>query len=398
MLSGDGEGVVLRARSSSAGVLSAFAVWGVFWGGWGALLPAVREASGATRAELGAALFAVALGALPAMLWMGRVVGRLGERAVAVTLAAFGAAIALPAAATSVPALGASLLVLGATSGALDVALNWSVAAMEARGGGRLFNKMHAAFPLGVVVASPAVGIARQGGANHRAILLVMAAVVLASAAINLRSPSARAGTASPRRPRVTPSFALLGVVGAAVLLVENAVEQWGAIHLEETLGAPPAVAGLGPGLYMAALFAGRVAAQRWGAEWSQGALVALTGAGAAAGAALAAIAPAAPVALAGFAVAGLGMAAGMPTLLAVAGRRVPEEAAGASISLLTTASYAGYLVSPPLVGTVADATSLRWAWALLAAVGVAIAAARAPLRRAGFLDAPAGAPRGPRS
>jgi len=59
-------------RRRVVGPLAAFAAFGTFWGAWGVLLPDVKEQAEASVAELGAALLAVGLAALPAMLATGR--------------------------------------------------------------------------------------------------------------------------------------------------------------------------------------------------------------------------------------------------------------------------------------------------------------------------------------
>src|ERR671932_1776198 len=75
-----------------------FAVFGGFWGCWGASIPAIRDQAGVSEAELGTALLFVGAGALPAMLASGRLVDRWGERATAVLLTVLGGAGILVAA------------------------------------------------------------------------------------------------------------------------------------------------------------------------------------------------------------------------------------------------------------------------------------------------------------
>ena len=49
------------------GPLAAFFAFGFFWGGWAALVPAIQDAVGASKGELGLALLFVAIGSLPSM-------------------------------------------------------------------------------------------------------------------------------------------------------------------------------------------------------------------------------------------------------------------------------------------------------------------------------------------
>ena len=58
------------------GPLAAFFSFGCFWGGWAALVPAIQDAVGASKGELGLALLFVGFGSLPAMLVADMITGR----------------------------------------------------------------------------------------------------------------------------------------------------------------------------------------------------------------------------------------------------------------------------------------------------------------------------------
>jgi MFS family permease len=82
-------------------------VFGLFWGAWGAALPAVQVRSGSTDGELGAALLMIGLGALLSMRLTGRLVDRFGAGVLPVVMTVFAAAGVLPAFAGSPAALSA---------------------------------------------------------------------------------------------------------------------------------------------------------------------------------------------------------------------------------------------------------------------------------------------------
>ena len=84
----------MRPRTSRTSVLLGFAALGVFWGAWGAALPAVQRRSGATDAELGLALLLVGVGALVAMRATGVVIDRVGPRLTPISVGLFGLAAA----------------------------------------------------------------------------------------------------------------------------------------------------------------------------------------------------------------------------------------------------------------------------------------------------------------
>jgi len=245
----------------AGGPLAAFAAFGVFWGVWGVLLPGVKEQTGASVAGLGAALLAIGLAALPAMLLTGRIVDRVGTAVLVPALVLFGAAVVLPGLAGSVWQLGLALVLVGAASGALDVVINVAATGIEASGGPRIIQIAHALFSAGFLVGAVVVGLARQAGAEPLPILLGTAAVLFATAAHNRGHPRV-SRRAVKRRLVFSRRLAVLGALCAVAFVVESGIENWSALFLETEHGASPAAGGLGPGLFAAAMVAGRTLGQ----------------------------------------------------------------------------------------------------------------------------------------
>ena len=365
----------MRAR----GPLAAFTVFGVFWGAFGVLLPALKEQTGATVTELGVALLFLSVAGLPAMVVAGRAADRLGPRAVAPALLLFGAAVTLPGLAHSVPQLALALLFVGAASGMLDVAINVAATGREASGGHRIMQLAHALFSAGFLLAAVAVGVARELGVGPLPVLLGTALGLFAVAALNRGEPV----TPSRRRDRrlvMSRKLLLLGVLCAIAFVVESGIEHWSALFLERELEATPAVSGLGPGLFAAAMVAGRLLGQALDVRVGDRVLLVAGAVLAGGGLALAAGAPSVPIALTGFAIGGAGISVAAPTFFGAAGRSADEAERGSSVASVTTIAYLGFLTGPPLIGTVSGALDLRAGFALLAGISAALAVAAASL------------------
>lgn len=345
----------------------------MFWGTWGVVLPDVKEQTGASVAALGATLAVISVAALPAMLLTGLAANRAGARLVAPSLLAFAAAVVLPGFAQSVPHLAVALIFVGAASGALDVAINVAATAIEAAGGGRLIQIAHALFSAGFLVAAVLVGVARNAGAEPLPILAGCAAVVAAVAALN-RKPAVLVAPPERRRLRVSRRLVLLGALCAVAFIVEGGMENWSALFLERELDASPALAGLGPGLFAAAMVAGRTLGQGLEVRLGDRLLLASGGLVAAAGLSLAAAAPAIPVALAGFVLGGAGVSVAAPILFGAAGRGATDSERGSAVASVTTVAYLGFLAGPPLIGAVSGAAGLRVGILVLAAIAVLLA------------------------
>jgi len=361
------------------GLAAAFGVFGLWWGAWAACLPAVRRATGATPATLGLALLAVSLVALPTMILVGRVADRLAGRLVAPSLAAFALAGALPALAGGVPTLALLLALVGASTGALDVAVNAAAADLESHRGVRVMDGLHAFFSVGVLCGGVAGGLARRAGASPREILLG-AAVAAAVAAIANRGGERGHQQAAPPGPSLVRQLVGVGVILGIAFVVESGLEQWSSVYLEDSLGSSPAISGLGPGLFAAAMATGRMLAQRT-SRGTAAARIVFAGVAAAAGIAIAVATHEPSIALLGLVTAGAGLALSAPTLFGEAGRIAGPGRRGAGISPVAVLSYAGFLIGPPLFGAVAGATSVRGGFILLGGTAVLLTVAAGRLR-----------------
>ena len=84
-------------------------------------------------------------------------------------------------------------------------------------------------------------------------------------------------------------------------------------------------------------------------------------------------------VLLAGFALAGWGIATVIPGAM-VAADSVPGLAPGAGLAVLNWVLRLGFLASPPLVGLIAEHVGMRWTVVPMLVGGVLIAALAGPL------------------
>ena len=313
------------------------------------------------------------------MLLAGRLADVFGARLVAVFLLFFGAVEWLPGLAHSVPMLVLFLAVVGIGTGLLDIAINAHAARLEALHGIRIMDGLHAAFSGGVLVGGISSGLLRRAGAHPAWILAGVGLLTALTALANLGPYPPLAPRR--RRARLARPLLIVGLVLALAFLVENGLEAWSALFLERTFDSSPAISGLGPGLFAGAMLTGRVLAQK--VEWpSVVGRMLVAGLAAAAGLALAATAQQAGVALAGFVIAGGGLALSAPTLFGLAGRVGGEGGRGAALSAVAILGYLGFVAGPALIGAVSGASSLRGGILFLCAVAVTLAACAPILRR----------------
>jgi MFS family permease len=230
---------------------------------------------------------------------------------------------------------------------------------------------------MGVLTGAVGAGIARGLGVRHEWILVAVA-VLIALTGLSAMTDDARLPVDDPTPGlRLARGLMLVGFVGAAAFIVEGGMESWSALFLERQLDAGPTLAGFGPGVFGAAMASGRFLGQALG-RFSDRVLLGGGALLAGLGCTLAALAPSPAFGLLGFAIGGIGVSLNAPIVFGFAARR-PD--AGTAVATVTTIGYLGLLVGPPLVGIVAQLTSLRVSFVVLAVIAAAVTGAATRLR-----------------
>jgi MFS transporter len=363
-------------RAARAAVAAFFALAGIALGSWVARIPAVQTRLGLDPGALGLALLGISAGAVVAMPSCGWLIARWGSRRVVETagLAAC-ALLILPPLAPNGWLLWLTLAAFGAAYGVLDVAMNTQAAAVEMRYGRPIMSSFHGVFSVGGLAGSAAAGFVASRGiapAPH----LIGVAIVLAAIALVARTrllpPSTDDAAGGPAFARPSRALAGLGAIAFCVLLAEGAIGDWSAVYLTSVLGAAAGVGAAGYAAFSLTMAAGRFAGDSLAARFGPVGLARGGGLLIALGMALTLLVDRANLAIAGFAVAGIGMAGLFPVAITAAGR-TPGVPAATAIAAVATLGYLGFLAGPPAIGMAAQAAGLRVGLGLVAALGVAV-------------------------
>jgi MFS family permease len=382
-------GETSRAR---AAITAFFAMDGFVFASWAVRIPAVKAAVGASPATLGIALLGVSAGAIATMALTGALCRRFGSaRVVMFTAPWLSLSLLLPAVARSAPALGLGLAVFGIGYGGLNVAMNSLAVDLVAVARRPIMPSFHAAWSLGGLAGSALGGLVAPAlgplphfaivGAAGLAVTAVCGRVILATplpvahAAPAATTPAGDGEHHPDRRAGAWRTVLLLGAIALCSTYGEGAVSDWGALHLRDDLGAAASLAAAGYAAFALAEACGRLAGSALLARLGQARVLVLGGLATCAGMIAAALSPALPLALAGFALAGLGVANAFPTAMS----RVGILAGPNGVAAASTLGYAGFLLGPPVIGFLATAMGLPAALttvSLLAVVAIALSRA----------------------
>jgi MFS family permease len=365
-----------RLRRARLAVAACFFVNATLYANLVPRFPEVKGQLGLSNTALGAALAALPLGALLAGLSSAVLIRRFGSARVA-SAGLFLLAIAVwgAAAAPTWLLLAIALLFAGALDAIVDVAQNAHGLRVQRLYGRSILNSFHGIWSIGAVVGG-LIGSAAAGlGVPLTLHLAVVGAIFGVPALFGVRAmlpghddterdaaesdaaPPA-AGTRSLRRAAL-PAMAALGVLAACGAFVEDAGASWSALYLRDDLLAGAAVAGLGFVALQTAMTIGRLTGDRVVDRFGQRRVARAGGALTALGMGFALAVPSIATTLIGFALAGLGVATLVPAVYHAADE-LPGLPRGLGLAAVNWLLRIGFLLSPPLIGLIADATSLR--------------------------------------
>jgi MFS family permease len=367
-----------------------FAVDGFIFASWAVRIPAVKVAAHASPAALGLALLGLSGGAVATMTVSGALCRRFGSSRVLVAAGALlSLALLLPPLARSAPWLGLGLATFGIGYGCVNVAMNSIAVDVVAALRRPVMPSFHAAWSLGGLLGAglggllaphlaplPHLGIASLLGLTVTvACGRMLLAHPLAAAEASANEPGRRPGSPAGSRPgsggharRVVLLFGLIALCSA---YGEGAIGDWGALHLRQDLGAGPGLAAAGYAAFALAEACGRLAGSWLLSHLGQARVLILGGLTACAGMLAAALAPAVPVALAGFALTGLGVANMFPAAMTRAGLLAGPH----GVAVASTLGYTGFLLGPPAIGFLASSAGLGAGLTSVSALALAAAA-----------------------
>jgi MFS family permease len=378
------------ARRTRIAVAAAFAAQGL---GFAVLLshvPAFKERYDIGDGIVTAVLFGVAVLAGVGTVLAEKVAGRRGSGLVLrVALATVGLAIAVIAVAPDLPVFFLGFAIYGVAVGGVDASQNMQAVALQHRYGRSILTSFHAAWSAGGI-----------GGALYTAgtegLDLPLALVLVAAAALVLVIAAVTGGRLAPvTSARPEPDLAalpapapapwrpilLLGTAVVCFYVADSGTSTWSADYLHEVLHTSKGVAALALAAYLGASLVSRLAGDHAVRRFGGPAVVRAGGLAGAGGLLLVVLAQQPVVAIAGFAVLGLGIGVIAPLSFAAAGELSPG-AADTVVAQLNVFNYVGVVVGGAVVGLFGSAGVLRAGFVvplLLTLVIVALAPAFHP-------------------
>ena len=163
-----------------------------------------------------------------------------------------------------------------------------------------------------------------------------------------------------------------LGIIGFCSMASEGAMFDWSGIYFKDVVKAPPSLVILGYISFMIMMALGRFIADRLIVKFGRKHLLQVSGVMISTGLFISVLFPTLIASTLGFMMVGLGVSSVVPTVYSTAGKN-GKVAPGIALATVSSVSFLGFLMGPPLIGYISAAAGLRYSFAVIGIFGLCI-------------------------
>lgn len=338
---------------------------------WAPLVPIVKQGLSVSDDIMGMLLLCIGIGSFLSMPFSGSLARKYGCRKV-ITIASIIFIIILLAITqvNSVYQLVPLLLVFGSAMGLIDVVMNINAVFVEQASGRSIMSNFHAMWSIGCFVGAGIFGIWLSLGLSPlmATIIAVLIMLALLSLCYGKLLPYGAKEDEKESTLLAIPKGIIIffSIIIGISFLAEGAVMDWSGIYITEVHGMDIALAGTGYSIYSVAMFLTRItgdyAVNRFGKKImvAGGLLLSFIGF------MLLVFASWEPLIFSAFFLMGIGLANVVPVIYSLAGNQT-DMPSGQAVAAMGTFGYLGILCGPAAIGYISNATSLNWAFGVLA-------------------------------
>lgn len=367
-----------RIYRAAVGVF--FFIAGITFASWASRIPDIKEHLHLSDGGLGSVLFALPVGLMTGLPLAGWAVTKFGSKA-AVTFAAilYPVTLIMLGLAGHVWQLVAGLFCFGILGNLFNISVNTQAVGVEAVYGRSIMASFHGMWSLAGFAGAGVGTLMVSAGVSpvvHFAIIcagMMLLALVANRFALPQDAPAPNKSK-SKQKFFAKPDSAILklGLIAFACMACEGAMFDWSGVYFKTIVHAPASQTTLGYVAFMCTMAAGRFASDRLLTRFGIKPVLRASGILIATGLAIAIVLPHLFTSTLGFLLVGFGVSSVVPTAYGLAGKS-KTMSPGLALAAVSSISFFGFLLGPPMIGFIAQATNLQWSFALIALLGLGV-------------------------
>ncbi|MFH6991912.1 MFS transporter [Flavobacterium sp. FlaQc-48] len=354
---------------------------GLSFATWASRIPDIKTALHLSEGDLGSILFALPMGQLIIMPFSGKMVTKFGSHRILVfSLIMYVLCLANLGLATSALQLSLGLFLFGIFGNLANIAVNTQGVYTEVLFKKTIMSSFHGMWSFaGFTGALVGLGMLtlKLTPFHH---FLIVGGIVLLMVAFNFKflvkaKEKIKNKTNEKKRLFVKPDPALiwLGVIGFCSMASEGVMFDWSGVYFKDVVKAPGPLVILGYTSFMIMMASGRFLGDGLINKFGRERVMQISGVMISAGLFTAVFLPYIIPCTIAFMLVGLGVATIVPTVYSMAGKN-PTVPPGEALTIVSSVSFLGFLMGPPVIGHIAENFGLKFSFAFIGIFGVLIA------------------------
>ncbi|MDQ8014443.1 MAG: MFS transporter [Flavobacterium nitrogenifigens] len=353
---------------------------GLSFATWASRIPDIKTALHLTEGDLGSILFALPVGQLIVMPFSGKMVTKFGSHRILIfSLIMYVLCLINLGLATTALQLSLGLFLFGLFGNLANIAVNTQGVYTEVLFKKTIMSSFHGMWSFaGFTGALVGLGmLALNLSPLHH--FIIVAGIVLLMVAFNfkflVRAKEKKKPKEEGKKLFVKPDTALLwlGVIGFCSMASEGVMFDWSGVYFKDIVKAPGPLVVLGYTSFMIMMASGRFLGDGLINKFGRERVMQISGVMISAGLFTAVFLPYIIPCTIAFMFVGLGVATIVPTVYSIAGKN-PTVPAGEALTIVSSVSFLGFLMGPPVIGHIAQSFGLQFSFAFIGIFGVLIA------------------------
>ncbi|MCV2485780.1 MFS transporter [Flavobacterium sp. SH_e] len=353
---------------------------GLSFATWASRIPDIKTALNLSEGDLGSILFALPVGQLAIMPFSGKMVTKFGSHRILIfSLIMYVFCLINLGLATTALQLSLGLFLFGLFGNLANIAVNTQGVYTEVLFKKTIMSSFHGMWSFaGFTGALVGLGmLALKLNPLHH--FIIVGIIVLLMVAFNfkflVRAKEKKKPKEEGKKLFVKPDTALLwlGVIGFCSMASEGVMFDWSGVYFKDIVKAPGALVVLGYTSFMIMMASGRFLGDGLINKFGRERVMQISGVMISAGLFTAVFLPYIIPCTIAFMFVGLGVATIVPTVYSIAGKN-PTVPAGEALTIVSSVSFLGFLMGPPVIGHIAQSFGLQFSFAFIGIFGVLIA------------------------
>ncbi|MGE8431647.1 MFS transporter [Chryseobacterium joostei] len=355
-----------------------FFAHGLVFSSWASRIPIIKNALSINEAELGTLLLLMPIGQLSTMVLAGKLISKYGSsQMIKNCFLLYPAFLLLIGLAPSYWVLAAVLFFFGVTGNMCNIAINTQAIEIESITKRTLLSSYHGAWCFAGLIGAVVGLLMINLNVSTFYHFVFTFGLVLSIWFYSKGHLTNIIHKVEPQRQSilkfVNPTLVGLGVIGFLSMAIEGAMFDWSGVYFQTIVKAPEKLVILGYTSFILMMTLGRFIGNRVIERYGKKIVLQCCGILMSSGLFLSVFFPELWICIIAFMIIGLGSSLSVPSVYSTVGK-VSKVAPSIALSFVSSISFLGFLMGPPLIGYIAEWFDLRYSYGLFACFGILLA------------------------